>query len=142
MKSLFFGSGVSSSKGLGLTVVYYESTIMCFRQPWMGYEVQHAAPMIIISYLVMYSQKEKQPKKDTKKPKLDPEKLPPSLKERYEAMGLLPQKPINKKPVVVNLDKIKQRKIEKEKSIEEKLEEIEITSTEKKALERYYRIEL
>jgi hypothetical protein len=85
----------------------------------------------------MYSQNEKQPKKEAKKPKLDISKLPASLKERYEAMGLLPKKPVVKVPIEVNLEKIKQRKINQEKSIEEKLEEVTITSTEKKALERY-----
>ena len=79
-------------------------------------------------------------KKDTKKPKLDISKLPASLKERYEAMGLLPQKQVQKVVVEVNLDKIKKRKVEKEKSIEEKLEEFPIFPAEKKALERYFNL--
>jgi len=38
----------------------------------------------------MYKTKEKEEKKETKNNKLDLNKLPPSLKERYESMGLLP----------------------------------------------------
>ena len=40
----------------------------------------------------MYSSKDVDKVKKTKKPKLDISKLPSSLKDRYEAMGLLPQK--------------------------------------------------
>ena len=68
---------------------------------------------------------------------MDINKLPASLKERYEAMGLLPQKQIKVKEYHVDLEQMKKNKIEKEKSIEEKLQEVQISSTESKALDRY-----
>ncbi len=64
----------------------------------------------------------------TEKPKkVDLKKLPPALKEKYKAMGLLPEEKPKKNQMDVNLEQIKKRKMEKEKSIEEKLEEIQIT---------------
>jgi hypothetical protein len=65
--------------------------------------------------------------KKEKTKKLDLKKLPPALKEKYKAMGLLPEEKQKKNTMEVNLEQIKKRKMEKEKSIEEKLEEIQIT---------------
>lgn len=51
-------------------------------------------------------------------------------------MGLLPKEEPKKQKMEVDLEALKKKKIEKEKSIEEKLDEIEISATEQKALRR------
>ncbi|CAD8075808.1 unnamed protein product [Paramecium sonneborni] len=76
-------------------------------------------------------------KKKKKGNKLDLNLLPSSVKERYAAMGILPKPQIPKANIQVDAQRMKQKKIEKEQPIEQKLESIEIKASEKKQLEKY-----
>lgn len=69
------------------------------------------------------------PKKKAQ-PKFDLKKIPAPLREKYQSMGLLPKEEPKKTKVEVDLEALKRKKIEKEKSIEEKLDEIQISATE------------
>lgn len=79
------------------------------------------------------------------KPKLEKKPLKlkdltPAMREKYKNHPLFMDEKKPKDKVVVDLDKLKKRKEEKEKSIEERVEEYEIKSTEKKALEKVFKL--
>ncbi|KAL4512334.1 hypothetical protein ABPG72_005336 [Tetrahymena utriculariae] len=77
--------------------------------------------------------------KQEKKP-LKLKDLTPALREKYKNHPLFLDEKKKKSQKPVDLDKLKQRKQEKEKSIEERVEEYEIKSTEKKALEKVFKL--
>lgn len=62
------------------------------------------------------------------------------MREKYKNHPLFVDERKKKDPVVVNLENLKKRKEEKEKSIEERVEEYTIKSTEKKALEKVFKL--
>ncbi|CAD8064919.1 unnamed protein product [Paramecium sonneborni] len=79
-------------------------------------------------------------KKKKKGNKLDLNLLPSSVKERYAAMGILPKPQIPKANIQVDVQRMKQKKIEKEQPIEQKLESVEIKASEKKQLEKVFQM--
>ncbi|CAK77939.1 unnamed protein product (macronuclear) [Paramecium tetraurelia] len=79
-------------------------------------------------------------KKKKKGNKIDLNLLPSSMKERYAAMGILPKAQIPKSNLQVDVQRMKQKKVEKEQPIEQKLEGIEIKASEKKQLEKVFQM--
>lgn len=62
------------------------------------------------------------------------------MREKYKNHPLFADEKKKKEKMVVDLDGLKKRKEEKEKSIEERVEEYTIKSTEKKALEKVFKL--
>ena len=55
--------------------------------------------------------------------------MPPNLREKYKHCMLFKENKLSKKQFKFDLDALKKKKVEKQKTIEEKLEEFKLNST-------------
>ena len=78
--------------------------------------------------------------KDKEKDKVCFQDLPKALQQKYKNSIVFENEPTRRKKFEFDAQKIKQRKIDKEKTIEEKLEEFSINSTEEKYLLRVFKL--
>lgn len=77
--------------------------------------------------------------KGEKKP-LKLKDLTPAMREKYKNHPLFAEEKRKKEKLEVDLESLKKRKEDKEKSIEERVEEYQIRSTESKALEKVFKL--